>query len=123
MLRAFKGIRVIRGLNSFPAQSCIFRRSYQSGEEFDPYAKPLWAKNIRKHQPFVPSKADFSDVRFDEAFDAVNCEFVHDVGLGGYVEVTDEQLDRFLPEGLGGEMYEEFELTERCKENTEMQKK
>lgn len=69
----------------------------------------------------VPKIADFTDIRFEEAFDAVSCENIHDVGLGGYVEVTQGQLEKFLPEGLAGEMNAEFVLSERCKKVTVMQ--
>jgi hypothetical protein len=117
MLRAIKGIRVIKGFRSSPAQSCIIRRSfYDSDEDLESH----WVKRISP-KAGTSRVADFADIRFDEAFDAVSCQNIHDVGLGGYVEVSQGMLDRYLPEGLAGEMNEEFEMSERCIEITVMQ--
>jgi hypothetical protein len=114
MLRALKGIRVIKGFRSSPAQSCIIRRSfYDSDEELE----SKWAKRITQ-KVVTPRVTDFADIRFDEAFDAVSCQNIHDVGLGGYVEISQGMLDKYLPEGLAGEMDEEFKMSERCNEIT-----
>lgn len=81
-------------------------------------------RNARAQKKIIVTKvADFDSIRFSEAFDAVSCDNIHDVGLGGYVEVTQGQLDRYLPEGLAGEMNEEFDHSERCMEITVIQTK
>jgi hypothetical protein len=55
---------------------------------------------------------DFSDFRFNETFSST-CTDIHDVKEGGYVDVEREEIDRMIPEGLAGEMEEEWDFSER----------
>lgn len=55
---------------------------------------------------------DFSDFRFNETFIST-CTDIHDVKEGGYIDVDREEIERLLPEGLAGEVVEEWEFSER----------
>ena len=64
--------------------------------------------------PRLEEVFNFSDIKFGETFEASRVRNIHDVKEGGYVEISQKDMDMYLPEGLAGEMDEEFEFSERC---------
>jgi hypothetical protein len=55
---------------------------------------------------------DFSDFRFNETFNST-CTDIHDVKEGGYIDIDRKEIDKIIPEGLAGEMEEEWDFSER----------
>ena len=64
--------------------------------------------------PRLEEVFNFSDIKFGETFEASRVRNIHDVKEGGYVEISQKDMDTYLPEGLAGEMDDEFEFSERC---------
>lgn len=123
-----RGIRRIqgRGLRSLLNESKVVTCRCFSSQ--DPLARPSWNPSERgsadaemyragRRGASAPKREvvfNFSDLKFSETFDASRINNIHDVKEGGYVEISQNDIDTYLPEGLAGEMEEEFDLTERC---------
>ena len=72
--------------------------------------------------PSVPSLSsthvlqDFTSLdrmKFDDKFNATACTDFHDVKEGGYVDLDPKDVAKTIPEGLAGEMNDEFDFSSR----------
>ena len=76
--------------------------------------------------PTVPSSAPVSppthvlqdfmtldQMKFDDKFNATTCTDFHDVKEGGYVDLDPKDVAKTIPEGLAGEMNDEFDFSSR----------
>lgn len=61
----------------------------------------------------LPQEWYITNRLFTDLFDASSTKDIHDIQEGGYVSVSKEDRDKYFPEGLAGEMSEEFEFTGR----------
>ena len=116
MLRGIRGLRCSRGISIIPRDTNVVCRHFSSE---DPLSRPnfdseAYRPSVNRSRQVEPKKAyNFSDIKFSEVFDASRVRNIHDVKEGGYVEISQRDIDRYLPEGLSGEMQEEFDFTER----------
>jgi hypothetical protein len=51
--------------------------------------------------------------KFEEIFNSSSCKDIHDVKEGGYVDLDAKDIATYFPEGMAGEMDEEFEFSGR----------
>lgn len=122
MLRALK---IVRGIKGFPLRKPACWRnfsSYDTDTDHDPLMMTNNPKAVATREEHrqrvlnsnnVAEEEDFSSINFDEAFNATNCEDIHDVKEGGYVDIDPNVLKTYLPEGFAGEMEEEFKISDR----------
>lgn len=59
-----------------------------------------------------PNEEELWASKFDGLFDAKKISSLHDVQEGGYVDVDVSALEKLVPEGLAGEMNEEWSSTQ-----------
>ena len=120
MLRA---LRIVRGLRGFPLRknnaACWRKLSSYDTDHLLMTSDPIAVAKRESHrnrvlaESYTEDEEDFSHISFDDAFDATNCEDLHDVKEGGYVNIDPNVLRTYLPEGFAGEMEEEFEVSDR----------
>ena len=116
MLRGIRGLRCSRSISIAPRDKSIICRYFSSE---DPLSRPTYdpdayRPSVNRSRVVEEKKAfNFSDIKFAEVFDASRVRNVHDVKEGGYVEISQKDIDKYLPEGLSGEMQEEFDFSER----------
>ena len=112
MLRAIKCYRSLRRLPLESYSSRVKFSSYDDDYDYNRRDPALDASN--DWQPGGSrSGNDFSNIIFDEVFHVQRYEDIHDIQEGGYVDISPDELDRLLPEGLAGEMDKEFDSAER----------
>lgn len=112
MLRAIKCYRSLRRLPLESYSSRVKFSSYDDDYEYNRRDPALDASN--DWQPGGSRNGnDFSNIIFDEVFHVPRYEDIHDIQEGGYVDISPDELDRLLPEGLAGEMDKEFDSAER----------
>jgi hypothetical protein len=102
---------MLRGLKGLSRQKFLFRKTFGAfSSPFSTREDPL------EYEYEVPApKRDicFSQIKFEENFNASKVVDIHDVKEGGWVDLPTEELERLMPEGLAGEIFEEFEFSER----------
>lgn len=126
MLRGIRKIQCFRAFESLQKDAKVLSRCFST---VDPLDRPTFnsdayrslgdRRDVRGErrsvvEPRLDEVFNFSDIKFEETFDASRVRNIHDVKEGGYVEVSQKDLDTYLPEGLAGEMTTEFEFTQRC---------
>jgi hypothetical protein len=64
-------------------------------------------------QDASPQELALEKIKFEELFNASACKEIHDVREGGYVDLDSKDINTFIPEGLAGELEEEFDFSGR----------
>ena len=126
MLRGIRGIQgSFRGFRNIVKDDKVVYRYFSS---YDPLDRPTFGNNVHHNAQNIDKRGprgrwnaakritpfNFSDIKFSELFDANKVSNIHDVKEGGYVDISKEDLAKYVPEGVAGEMDEEFALARRC---------
>jgi hypothetical protein len=109
LVRSISSSLLIPKQNTSTRQIILNNQKYFSS--FTSLDKPI--EEAPKEVNLSPQEWYISKTQFTEIFDASSTKDIHDIQEGGYVQLSEEDKDKYLPEGLAGEMSEEFEFSGR----------
>ena len=74
---------------------------------------PLFSTIDNTKNQSSPNENPLASITFDEHFNSTSIADIHDVRFGGFVDLDTNDVQKFIPEGLAGELNDEFEFTGR----------
>lgn len=104
--------KMLRGLVPTVRRVRLLRARYLGALTDKP---PAFASQTKATQSSGSEAADISleKLKFEDVFNASSCKDIHDVREGGYVDLDANEINKIIPEGLAGELDDEFDFTGR----------